>query len=154
MTQIHATCVAVEGLGVLLRGPSGGGKSDLALRLIDEGATLVADDRCDLAVEGGRLLASPPAPIAGLMEIRGLGIARLKYLEKVPVGLVIELVALQRVERIPKADSREFLGVTVPLIHLSPFEVSAPAKVRLAVRSLSEDIMVSDDGAAGDHSLR
>ena len=74
MEQIHATCVDIEGAGVLLLGPSASGKSDLALRLMDGGARLVADDRVDLALEDGRLVASAPKDIASRIEVRGLGI--------------------------------------------------------------------------------
>ncbi|MGE3652127.1 MAG: HPr kinase/phosphorylase, partial [Reyranellaceae bacterium] len=76
-SQIHATCVALPEGGVLLRGDSGAGKSDLALRLIDGGARLVADDRTDLMREGDLLIARAPTSIAGLIEARGLGILRL-----------------------------------------------------------------------------
>lgn len=69
--KIHATCVEVEGLGVLLRGPAGSGKSDLALRLIDDGARLIADDYTDLTIEEGRIIARAPDTIQDLMEVRG-----------------------------------------------------------------------------------
>src|ERR1700749_918633 len=75
-TQIHASCIELAGTGVLLRGPSGSGKSDLALRLIDAGAKLVADDRTDLWTEKGRLLARARATVAGLIGVRGLGIVK------------------------------------------------------------------------------
>ena len=74
MILLHASCVAVDGLGVLIRGPSGAGKSDLALRLIDEGAELVADDYCEVEAIGGVLQAKAPALIAGRMEGRGHGL--------------------------------------------------------------------------------
>ena len=67
-TQIHATAVALEGLGILLRGPSGSGKSDLGIRLIDRGAVLIADDRVDLRRRGDNILASPPNALAGKIE--------------------------------------------------------------------------------------
>ncbi|MFZ9450406.1 MAG: HPr kinase/phosphorylase [Alphaproteobacteria bacterium] len=78
--QVHATCVAIDGAGILLRGPSGAGKSDLALRLVDGGAALVADDRVDLRRRGTCLVASPPAPLRGLVEARGVGILRVPFL--------------------------------------------------------------------------
>src|SRR5690606_32729552 len=73
MATIHATCVALGDTGILLRGRSGSGKSDLALRLIDGGALLVADDRVALSLEGGRVIARPPAALAGYLEVRGVG---------------------------------------------------------------------------------
>ncbi len=75
---VHATAVAIEGEAVLLRGPSGSGKSDLALRLIDGGAQLVADDQTLLRRAGGRVLASAPPAIAGLLEVRGVGVVRVE----------------------------------------------------------------------------
>lgn len=135
MTQIHATAVALAGAGVLLRGASGAGKSDLALRLIDAGARLVADDRVDLAVEAGRLVARPPAALAGRMEVRGLGIVEVSWVAAAPLALVVDLVAPERIERMPLPARAEYLGVSLPLLALAPFEASAPAKLRLALRA-------------------
>ena len=132
--QIHASCVELGGTGVLLLGESGSGKSDLALRLIDAGARLVADDRAELRRDGGRLIASSPATIAGRMEVRGLGIVPLAHVAECGVGLAVELVAAERVERMPAVQTRTWLGIDVPLLALAPFEASAPAKIRLAVR--------------------
>lgn len=135
--QIHASCVELGGTGVLLLGESGSGKSDLALRLIDAGARLVADDRTELRRDGTRLIASPPATIAGRMEVRGVGIVPLAHVAECAVGLAVELVAPDRVERLPSAQSRAWLGIDLPLLALDPFEASAPAKIRLAVREAS-----------------
>ncbi len=132
--QIHASCVELGGTGVLLLGESGSGKSDLALRLIDAGARLVADDRTELQRDGARLIASPPATIAGRMEVRGVGIVPLPHVAKCIVGLAVDLVASDRVERLPSAQSRAWLGIDLPLLALDPFEASAPAKIRLAAR--------------------
>lgn len=143
--RIHVTTVAVGGVGVLLRGPSGSGKSDLALRLIDNGATLVSDDYTDLSVREGVLTASAPDTIAGLMEVRGVGIVRLcpesAPPAPVPVALLVDLVhAPDSVERLPDPQAEALLsGHFVRRIVLDPFEASAPAKVRLAVRIVSDD---------------
>ena len=133
MPQLHATCVAVDGLGVLIRGPSGSGKSDLALLLIDAGARLVADDRCDVAVADGRPVARAPEAIAGLLEVRGLGILRLEALAAAPVGLVVDLVDQDRPERLPEPATTAVAGIPVPLLRLYGRAPSAAAKVRLAV---------------------
>ena len=133
-TQIHASCIELAGIGVLLRGPSGSGKSDFALRLIDAGARLVADDRTDLAIEGGTLIASAPAPIAGRLEVRGLGIVAMANVRRTRVGLAVDLVAGDRIERLPEARHCAYLGIELPLIALAPFECSAASKLRLAVR--------------------
>ncbi len=136
MTLIHATCVEFEGTGVLLRGPSGAGKSDLALRMIDAGWALVADDQVDLAVVGGRLEATPPRALAGLLEVRGIGLVRLPHRDRSFVGLVAELDPAAPIERMPTAGDIEILGVTVALVALRAFEASAPAKLRLVARGL------------------
>lgn len=132
--QVHASCVELAGAGVLLRGASGSGKSDLALRLIDEGARLVADDRTDLTAEEGQLVAAPPAAIAGKIEVRGVGIVTLPHIARTRVGLAVDLVAVDEVERLPLPRHCSYLGVELPLIAVAPFECSAPAKLRLAAR--------------------
>jgi len=133
-TQIHATCVELAGIGVLLRGPSGSGKSDLALRLIDGGARLVADDRTDLAAENGVLVASSPRTIAGRIEVRGVGLVSLPSVGRCRVGLAVDLAAAADVERLPDPRHCTYLGIELPLIALAPFECSAAAKLRIAAR--------------------
>ena len=130
--QIHATAVAIDGRGILLLGPSGAGKSDLALRLIDRGAKLIADDRVDLADDGATVMLIAPPRIAGLIEVRGLGILRFDHVTA-PLALCIELVVSDAVERLPEPDAELFLGRKVPLVRLHPFELSAPIKVELAL---------------------
>lgn len=130
---VHASCVAIEGAGVLLRGPSGSGKSDLALRLVDSGARLVADDQVELAVDGGRLFARAPPPLAGLLEVRGIGIVRCPALAAAPVALVVDLVQARAVERAPEPEFGHLCGIAVRRIALEPFQASAAARVRLAV---------------------
>jgi serine kinase of HPr protein (carbohydrate metabolism regulator) len=138
-TQIlHATAIAIGRSAALLSGASGSGKSDLALRLVDEGARLVADDQTILTVSGNRLLASAPAILLGKIELRGLGIVKLpgaKVTQKAPIGLLVELVAADQIERMPEPARREILGIALPVLRLAPFEASAPAKLRLALDS-------------------
>lgn len=141
MQTVHATTVALDGTGVLLRGPAGSGKSDLALRLIDQGARLVADDRTALALEGGRIIARAPETIAGRIEVRGLGIIRLPAVESAALGLVVDLVVPEAVDRLPGSAEVELLGRMLPLLRLAPFEASAPAKLRLAARISPADIV-------------
>ncbi len=138
--NIHATAVALSIGGLwqaaLLRGPSGSGKSDLALRLIEIGGRLVADDRTDLVVEDGRLIARPPLTLAGLVEARGVGVLRLPdehVLAAAPVMLAIDLVAPAEVERTPEPRVEAILGVPVTLLRLSAFDASAAMKIRLAL---------------------
>ncbi len=147
--NIHAGCVllggagrsfgAPEDAGILILGGSGSGKSDLMLRLIAAGGMLVADDRTDLTVEGGALIASPPPSLAGLIEVRGLGILRLPYRVRVALALAVELIPSETPARLPpELRYRPPDGLVMPerawpaLIRLNPFENSAPAKIAAA----------------------
>jgi HPr kinase/phosphorylase len=136
MILVHGTTVALEGKGVLLRGPSGSGKSDLALRLIDGGARLIADDQTELTHAPDGVVARSPASIAGRMEVRGLGILRVPTAPSAPLRLVIDLVEPDRVERLPEPQFCDYLQCSLPLLALAPFEASAPAKIRLALAGL------------------
>ena len=137
---MHATCVALkQGKGwraVLLRGPSGAGKSDLALRLIEAGGRLVADDQTHLARKGRTLIATAPAALAGLIEVRGVGIVKLsrgQLLASAPVALLVDLVAPDQVDRLPEPKQETLQKVDLPRLALTPFEASAVAKLRLAL---------------------
>ncbi|MFA5041023.1 MAG: HPr kinase/phosphatase C-terminal domain-containing protein, partial [Bdellovibrionales bacterium] len=102
---IHASCVVINGKAVLLAGPPGIGKSDLALRLIDEGAQLLSDDQVLLRLEKGALTASPPSPIEGQIEIRHIGIAKMSFAAAAPITLYVELTASSdALERLPEPD--------------------------------------------------
>lgn len=138
MPMIHATCVAIAGDGVLLRGRSGHGKSDLALRLLDDGACLVADDQVVLEAEAGCVVARAPAPIAGKLEVRGLGPVSVDSVASAPIRLVVDLAPGEVVERLPERQVATILGVILPVITLDPFHASAPAKVRVALTSLTK----------------
>jgi serine kinase of HPr protein (carbohydrate metabolism regulator) len=129
---VHASTVATGGRAVVITGPSGSGKSDLALRLLDRGFTLVSDDQTILKRDGSRLLASAPANIAGKLEIRGIGIVDMDTVSEIPVALLVELTS--DIQRIPD-DSRErpIVGVSVPLISIDAMAASAPSKVALAL---------------------
>lgn len=146
--RIHASCVALDGAGVLIRGPSGAGKSELALRLIDQPgfgigkrlmqAALVADDQVELLSGGGQLTARAPVALAGLLEIRGLGIVRLEALASAPVRLVVDLTGPG--ERLPGFASQrvEIAGVALPILRLEPGSPAAPARIRAAMAVLAD----------------
>jgi len=129
---VHASTVALDGRAVLISGPSGSGKSDLALRLLDRGFALVSDDQTVVKKQGEALLASAPPSIAGKMEVRGIGILDMDHVDDVPVALVVELTG--DIERLPY-DSRErlFLGVPIPMVTIDARTASAPAKVAIAL---------------------
>jgi serine kinase of HPr protein (carbohydrate metabolism regulator) len=141
MNLIHGTAVALGHAGILLRGPSGSGKSDLALRLVDAGACLIADDQVELSAESGEIVMRAPASIAGMMEARGIGILRLPRLAGVGLRLVVDLVEPGQIERLPERRFVELLGLAIPLIALAPFEASAAAKLRWALKALAGDEM-------------
>jgi len=135
MGKIHATCVAVNGIGVIIRGPSGAGKSDLALRLIDEGAELVSDDYCDLKADNSKLIVTAPDAIAGNIEVRGYGIITLPLCSAVSAGLVVDLLPHDEIERLPDENTCILEGVRLPRIFLHAFAASSPAKIRLILRA-------------------
>lgn len=143
MERIHATCVVIRGHGVLLRGAPGSGKSDLALRLIDDGAGLVADDYTELDAVDGQLFATVPQAIQGLLEVRGVGIVHLGCVPRVPVAAIFDLVALSDIERLPEAKSEIIEGVRVMQYRLHGFDASAPAKVRIALKAQMENLFHS-----------
>ena len=97
----------------------------------------MADDQSELRRRGDGLIVCAPATIAGLFEVRGLGILRLDALAEAPVGLVADLVAANRIERLPPRRAETILGVAVPLVEIAPFEASAVAKLRLALHTLA-----------------
>ncbi|MBT6093596.1 MAG: hypothetical protein HOH04_01860 [Rhodospirillaceae bacterium] len=143
--QIHATCIAIDGQGVLLRGASASGKSDLALRLIDAGAELVADDRVDLQSSDGILRAAAPAQLTGLLEVRGIGILRFAASQDAPVAVICDLSPFKEIERLPVERHVDLLNVKIPAFSIDPFEPSAMNKVQLALALSNGSIMRGDD---------
>ncbi len=154
--NIHASCVrlgraasafhAPRDAGILLLGKSGAGKSDMALRLIALGAELVADDRVDLFLARGKLMARVPARIRGLIEIRGLGIVEIPYTEQVRVALVAQ-IGRRRIERLPRHDvyvPPDALLLPAksrpPLIHVAAFEISAAHKLIAAAAAFGHGL--------------
>ena len=136
---LHASSVAIDGRAVLISGPSGSGKSDLALRLLDRGFTLVSDDQTIVSRDEDRLIASAPPTISGKLEVRGIGIIEMDHVEGMPVALLVELTS--DIERIPD-DSRErpILGVSLPLVNMDAMAASAPSKVALALERMGLEL--------------
>lgn len=129
---LHATSVAIDGRAVLLEGVSGTGKSDLALRLIDRGATLISDDQTLLVRQGDALVARAPATMRGQIEVRGLGIVTLPYVDAVPVALIVRLGVEPM--RMPERRQRRLAGIVVREIAFEAFHASTPIKIEWALR--------------------
>jgi serine kinase of HPr protein (carbohydrate metabolism regulator) len=127
----QASCVAIGNRAVLIEGEPGSGKSTLALALIDRGAVLVGDDGVSLEARGGRLYASPAPAIAGLLEVRNLGLLQFPTLSQVPVGLVLRLDP-EAPRFVDLAEKVDILRALVPMLRIAPH--SAPIKAELALK--------------------
>jgi HPr kinase/phosphorylase len=143
---INGTAVAWRGQGILILGPTGSGKSDLTLRLIDACATLIADDVVEMRRDGTLLLLSfppeGPGELKGKMEIKGLGIMSVPAAPlEIPLALVVRSTSPAEVELIPESLESEWLGLAVTTIGIHLLEPSAPAKVRLALAKLTRSII-------------
>jgi len=129
---LHGSCVTWDGEGLLLLAPPGGGKSELALRLLGQGALLVADDQVELSMEGAALMAAPPAALAGRMEVRGLGLLEGLPWVRARLALAVELVPREAVPRLPEPAAWTALGHCLPLLRLDGRAPAAPEILRRA----------------------
>jgi serine kinase of HPr protein (carbohydrate metabolism regulator) len=137
---VHGTTVDVAGLGILIMGGSGAGKSDLALRLIGSGALLVADDQTEVTAVGRALRACAPAPIEGLIEARGLGIVAVPLKRATQLALAVALIEVWP-ERMPEPRAWSLPGTHnpwIPLIELNAFASSAAEKVCIGLQAVPE----------------
>lgn len=139
---VHATALALGPRAALICGPSGSGKSDLALRclmtaaspLVSEVARLISDDQVLIRRAGDLLLARAPETISGKLEVRGLGIIAVPAAPETPVALVVELCRPEDIDRLPlSAPTFELMGLRLPLLKLAAFEASAAAKLLMAL---------------------
>jgi len=134
---IHATAVAISGAGLLIRGKSGSGKSDLALRLIDRGAILISDDQVNIRRKDQNLLLSPPASLAGKLEVRSLGIWERDHVSGIDLKLIIDLA--EQPDRFPMDNQVVILlGIKVPSCTLNAMETSAAIKAEWAVQHIMQ----------------
>jgi len=145
---IHGTAIALDGRAALICGPSGSGKSDLALRcltqapnpLIKGEVRLVADDYTAVAVKDGAVYLSAPKTIRDKLEVRGVGIVNIPAIDEARLVLIAELVGADQIERLPDPiPQRNIAGVTVPVLQLAAFEASTPSKLLLALSRLSKE---------------
>jgi len=146
---VHGTCVALGAKAALLRGGSGAGKSDLALRFMalpreaELEPRLVADDQVLVEARSAQeLIASAPATLAGKLEVRGLGILDVPHLQQATLVLVVDLVPSEEVPRMPSEplENTMIAGVAVALLRLAPFEPSSALKLKLALLSASSQM--------------
>lgn len=136
----QASAVVIGGRALLIEGPPGSGKSSLALALIDRGAGLIGDDAVTLFQKGEMLIAAPPPNIAGLLEVRGIGLVHLPVAAPAPVALVLELAGAVP-ERLPETPlpCRTIAGVAVPVLRFDPgtFAPAQRAEWALALHGLT-----------------
>ena len=128
---LHASCVSVNGNGVLICGAAGSGKSSLALNLIALGAELVADDQTLIRRENKNLIARCPETISHLIEARGLGILTPPTRSDVALTLVVDLETVQS-QRVPLPEAYELFGITLPLFRRAPLDAFPAALYILA----------------------
>jgi HPr kinase/phosphorylase len=151
---VHGTCLVIGGCGVLVLGPPGSGKSDLALRLIDQPgrgtgaealtAHLVADDQVVITRRGTRLLAAAPPRLAGLIEVRGLGIVGVDHVAEAEVRLAVRLAEAGSIERMPDDGERLLLlDIALPEVAIDAAAASAPARIRAAVVEISRRLSMT-----------
>ncbi len=135
MANIHASCVSYFGKGILIRGKSGTGKSDLSLRLImDKGCVLIGDDRIDIFAKKGKLKAYGIKTIANMLEVRGIGLAHFPSQKSADVHLIVDLVKdSENIERLPEPETENLEGIDIPKIKICAFEASAVNKIILAL---------------------
>ena len=140
MEQVYATAVAYRGFGILIRGPSGSGKSDLALRLIDDGANLIADDQVIIESVREELYLSSPDTISGLIEVRGFGVIKIESVRDVKLGLIVDLDPSFKTQRSPKMKEELIKNIIVPVINMKAFESSVLARIKLILGYLEKKI--------------
>ncbi|MBQ9034866.1 MAG: HPr kinase/phosphatase C-terminal domain-containing protein [Alphaproteobacteria bacterium] len=145
--QIHATMLKMNGKAVLIKGKSGCGKSDLALRLLtDKNVHLVADDVVSLFLENNKVYGKAPENLQGLLEVRGVGVVKMPYVKQATVDLVVNLVDNpEEIERMPKIAHENILGLEIERIDLYAKECSAPEKVKIKLNG----VLVNDEPIKG-----
>lgn len=140
---IHASCVQFLSKGLLIVGPSASGKSDLSLRLMDEGAQLVSDDQVEIRAEstetGPKILARAPQEIRGLIELRGYGIVTLPYEQSTYLDLVIELKPFKELERLSYLHAYQLLGCSLPKMMVDAAWPSSVSRIKVVLTMLSEN---------------
>lgn len=136
MTLHHASCVEFKGKGILILGDSGAGKSDLAIRLLDAGGTLVSDDYVEVINENNQVIAKTAPNIGGMIEVRGIGLMNVDFLSETKLDLVLELVTPNLIDRLPEDFYFEEGNAKIPFFKFDGFCSSAIAKINLIIDKL------------------
>ena len=139
LKRIQSTSVVIDDNGVLILGDSGSGKSDLALRLIDSGATLISDDISICRKNSNNIYLYCPPEIKGLLEVREVGIITVPFVERIKLRLVVNLKSNNN-ERFPKDSSFRILGIKIPIINIEGKNSSAVAKIKVKLNEIRETI--------------
>ena len=139
LKRIHSTSVVIDDNGVLILGDSGSGKSDLALRLIDNGATLISDDISICRKNSNNIYLYCPPEIKGLLEVREIGIITVPFVERIKLRFVVNLKSNNN-ERFPKDSSFRILGIKIPIINIEGKNSSAVAKIKVKLNEIRETI--------------
>lgn len=129
--NIHASCVSIDGFGILIIGPSGSGKSAFALQLMALGADLVSDDRTTVSFQGSNLFANAPDTIKGMIEARFVGLLTCEFVESTVVSLVID-ISLTEKDRLPLTRHYNLLGQSIPLLHKVEIDYFPAAILQIA----------------------
>lgn len=135
--RVHSTSVVIEDAGVMITGKSGFGKSDLALRLIDSGATLISDDITICEKIGKSIFLFPPNETKGLLEVREIGIMTVPYIENIKLTLLVELVE-KEIDRLPKQTFTKLMNTKIQKIKIKGKNSSSVAKIKLKINEIND----------------
>lgn len=133
--RIHGTSICYQQKGLLFLGTSGSGKSDLALRLIDIGASLIADDQTILTLNNQAIVLTCPEAINSKLEIRGIGIVKIPSLKSHQLNFVFQLKPYTEIERFPSNNWINILDQKIPYYEIDPFELSVMSKINFLLRA-------------------
>lgn len=134
MALKHASCVELNGKGILIFGASGSGKSDLALRIMDAGGKLVSDDYVELSEKSQQIVATTAPNIEGMIEVRGVGLMQVEYKAQTVLALALVLTEREKIERLPETEYFEYGTAKVPLYKFDPFSLSAISKIKMLIK--------------------
>ena len=137
--EIHSTSVVLDDNGILITGDSGSGKSDLALRLIDSGATLISDDITFCEKKIDRIILSCPSQTKGLLEVREVGIITVPFVEQIKLKMIVKLMN-KELERLPRNKFSKLLGINIPLLTINGNNTSSVIKVKVKLNEINEKV--------------